>query len=146
MANLDAWAESQFQREAAATKALDELRLTPTPAVREEVARDQTPGSCEDADATVSRPECSRPDAAMDSAAMDAAAVYRSQAAAAVAGPPHAHAGGTAVDGGPGATAATGNGRGLGLDLGLLGHGLGLGRALVDGLCYRTTARDGRDW
>ena len=44
------------------------------------------------------------------------------------------------------ATAATSNGRGLGLDLGLLGHGLGLGRALVGGLCYRTTARDGRDW
>ena len=44
------------------------------------------------------------------------------------------------------ATAATGNGRGLGLDLGLLGHGLGLGRALVDGLCYRTEARDGQDW
>ena len=40
------------------------------------------------------------------------------------------------------ATAATSNGRGLGLDLGLLGHGLGLDRALVDGLCYRTEARD----
>ena len=45
----------------------------------------------------------------------------------------------------PDATATTGNGRGLGLDLGLLGHGLGLGRALVDGLCYRTEARDGLD-
>ena len=44
------------------------------------------------------------------------------------------------------ATAATGNGRGLGLDLGLLGHGLGLDRALVDGIFYRTAARDGRDW
>ena len=43
------------------------------------------------------------------------------------------------------ATAATDNGRGLGLHLGLLGHGLGLGRALVDGLCYRTEARDGLD-
>ena len=40
------------------------------------------------------------------------------------------------------ATAATGNGRGLGLDLGLLGHGLGLGRALVDGISHRTAARD----
>ena len=44
------------------------------------------------------------------------------------------------------ATAATGNGRVLGLDLCLLGHGLGLGRALVDGLCYRTEERDGLDW
>ena len=56
-ANLDAWAKGQFQREAAATKALDELELSPTPATREEVAREQTTASCEDADATVSRPE-----------------------------------------------------------------------------------------
>ena len=43
-------------------------------------------------------------------------------------------------------TAATSNGRGLGLDRGLgLGLGLGLDRALVDGICYRTAARDGRD-
>ena len=57
-ANLDALAaKSQVQRDEAADISLDGLRLTPTNTVQQEVAREQTTGSCEDADATVSRPE-----------------------------------------------------------------------------------------
>ena len=94
---------TQSGLDARAAKTLDGLNLTPRPkpAVQQEVSQDPF------TDRALSRAQRRRArDAESPTRLTQYPAPWRPDAA--VAGPDHTHAGGTAVDGEPGATAATG--------------------------------------